>query len=93
MSSVEDFAAAYPDFHIRYERDGGLFVAETQQLKNVQFVISDEFYPDENSVLTSSDSAEMNVADFGKESCFTAIRITGMKHDESNRNNAVCAGR
>lgn len=35
MSSLEEFAANYPDFRIRYMRDAGIYVAETQQLKNV----------------------------------------------------------
>ena len=35
MSSLEEFAANYPDFRIRYMREAGIYVAETQQLKNV----------------------------------------------------------
>lgn len=75
MSSVEEFAAAYPDFHIRYARDTELFIAETQELKNVQFIINNEDYRGDNTSLSSSESVELQVSDFNKESYFTAIRI------------------
>lgn len=75
MSSIEEFATAYPDFHIRYVRDAELFVAETQELKNVQFVINDEDYRGDKASLSSSESVELKVPDFNKESYFTAIRI------------------
>lgn len=75
MSSLKEFAAAYPDFHIRYVRDSELFVAETQELGNVQFVINDECYCGDDASLASSKSVELQVSDFKKESYFTAIRI------------------
>lgn len=75
MSSLKEFAAAYPDFHIRYVRDSELFVAETQELGNVQFVIDDEYYCGDDASLASSKSVELQVSDFKKESYFTAIRI------------------
>lgn len=74
MSSVEDFAAAYPDFIIRYVHDAELFVAETQELKNVQFIINNEYYCGDDATLASSESVEFQVSDFEKESYFTAIR-------------------
>lgn len=75
MSSLEEFAAAYPDFLIRYVRDAKLFVAETQELENVQFVINDEYYRGDDATLASNESVELQVSDFEKESYFTAIRI------------------
>lgn len=75
MSSVEEFAAAYPDFLIRYVHDAKLFVAETQELENVQFVINDEYYRGDDVTLASNESVELQVSDFEKESYFTAIRI------------------
>lgn len=77
MSSIEEFAAAYPDFRIRYEREAALFVVETPRLKNVQFVIDDEYYQGGDAVFTANESCELQTSDFRKESYFTAIRIIG----------------
>lgn len=75
MSSVEEFVTAYPDCIISYASDAKLFVAETQELKNVQFVISDEYFCGDYAALASSESVELQASDFKKESYFTAIRI------------------
>lgn len=75
MSSVEEFAAAYPDFLIRYARDAESFVVETQELENVQFIINHEHYRGDDATLTTGESVELQVSDFEKESYFTAIRI------------------
>ncbi len=75
MSAVEEFYVAYSDFLIRYLSDAELFVAETQQLKNVQFVIDNEYYCGDSATLSSGKSVELQVSDFRKESYFTAIRI------------------
>lgn len=42
MSSLEEYAAEYPDYRIRRDGDTGLSVAETPRLGNVQFVLDDE---------------------------------------------------
>ena len=55
--------------------DSELFVIETPRLKNVQFVINSEYYQGDDTVLASNGSVELQAADFGKESYFTAIRI------------------
>lgn len=75
MSSIEEYAAAYPDFHIGYARESELFVVETPCLKNVQFIIDSEYYQGGDTLLLSSESVELQVSDFRKETCFTAIRI------------------
>lgn len=75
MSSIGEFAAAYPDFRIRYAGEAELFVVETPRLGNVQFVIDDEYYQGDDAVRTSNESCELQVSDFRKESYFTAIRI------------------
>lgn len=72
MSSIAEFTVAYPDFHIRYECKAKLFVAETYQLKNIQFVINDKYYQGDDTILTS---AELQISDFRKDSHFTKIRI------------------
>lgn len=76
MSSVEEFATVYPDFRISYDRDAELFVAETQELKNVQFIIDSEYYRNDVAIPTSCESVGMQVSDFKDKSYFTAIRIT-----------------
>lgn len=76
MSSIEEYVAAYPDFRIRYIRNEKLFVVEAQQLKNVQFIIDNEYYRGDDATLASGESVELQVSDFRKESHFTAIRIT-----------------
>ena len=78
MSSVEEFASAYSDFHIRYEPDDKLFIVETPQLNNVQFIIDNEYCQGEDTVFTSNKSCYLQVSDFQKASYFTAIRI--IKH-------------
>lgn len=75
MSSIGEFAAAYPDFRIRYERGGRVFVAETPRLRNVQFIIDDEYYRGREAVLTSGESCELQISDFREATCFTAIRL------------------
>lgn len=42
MSSIEGFAAAYPDLSIRYADDEELFIVETPQLPCVQFLLERE---------------------------------------------------
>lgn len=76
MSSIEEFAAAYPDFRISYTGKTKLFVVETPRLKNVQFIIDNEYYQGDDSVPTSNESVGLQVSDFRKETYFTAIRIT-----------------
>lgn len=75
MSSVEEFAAAYPDFRIRQADEEGVFVVETPRLRNVRFLLQGEHYigptPDE----TSNAPAEPKVSDFREGACFTAILI------------------
>ena len=76
MSSIEEFAAAYPDFRISYSGKTKLFVVETPRLKNVQFIIDNEYYQGDDSVPASNESVGLQVSDFRKETYFTAIRIT-----------------
>lgn len=76
MSSIEDFASVYPDFNIRYERETGLFVAETSRLGNVQFIINDWDYQGVDSVFTSGGQHMPQLSDFKAGACFAAIRIT-----------------
>lgn len=75
MSSIEEYAAAYPDFKISHTPEAELFVVETPELRNVQFVISDECYLGSNTVFTSDRSCELQLSDFKDEFCFSAIRI------------------
>lgn len=71
MSSITEFAIAYPDFNIRYDNETEVYIAETPQLDNVQFIISDEYCQD----IQSSGCAGLKLSDFKDEAYFTAIRI------------------
>lgn len=75
MSSIEEFAAAYPDFDIRHADDDKLFIVETPRLRNVQFLVKDEYYIGADRNPASSASVRPKVADFRQKTCFTAIRI------------------
>lgn len=75
MSSVRDFAAAYPDLDISYDAGNEVFIIETPQLPDVRFLLDREHYAGD---LTGSDSginAGLKVSDFRENACFTAIRI------------------
>lgn len=69
MSSVEQFAAAYPDLDIRYADEDGMFIVESPRLRNVQFLLESEYY------IGAERNSAPNVSDFKEESYFTAIRI------------------
>lgn len=76
MSSLREFAAAYPDLRISYDSEAELFVVETLRLRNVQFVIGGEYYQGNDSVFASEASCELQLDDFKDQSYFTIIRIT-----------------
>lgn len=73
MSSIEAFAAAYPDFEIRYADER--FMVETPQLRNVRFLLEKECCIGTEIGLFSSGSVNPKISDFKARSCFTAIRI------------------
>lgn len=75
MSSIEEFAASYPDFKIRYAEDENLFIVETPQLRNVQFLMEGECFAGEDQTPSSGVLDGLDVADFKENSCFIAIRI------------------
>lgn len=75
MSSIEEFAAAYPDLRIRHAEDEGLFVVETPRLRNVGFLLQDAYYVGAHPDAAPGAPAGPEVADFRKGACFTAIRI------------------
>lgn len=76
MSSLREFAAAYPDLRISYDSEAELFVVETPRLRNVQFVIGGEYYQGNDSVFASEASCKLQLDDFKDQSYFTIIRIT-----------------
>lgn len=75
MSSIEDFAAVYPEYQIRYDCPSGLFVMGAPGLKNIHFVIDGEYYQGEDSILTSDNSVDLQISDFSKKTCFTSILL------------------
>lgn len=75
MSSVEEFAAAYPDFTIEYSDFEELFIVSAPQLRNVQFLINDDCYNGARPIPSQQSSEGLKTSDFKANSCFTAIRL------------------
>lgn len=75
MSSLKDFASAYPDFNIRFDPGNDCFIVETHQIYNVQFLLQSEHYTGSADDLASSGSAGIRISDFKENAFFTAIRI------------------
>lgn len=75
VSSMEEFVTAYPDFRIVYEHDTDRFYIETPGLKNVRFMISDEYYCGTDAIRSSAVDVELKISDFNEQSYFSVICI------------------
>lgn len=81
QSTIEEFAAAYPDFKIRYSYVSEIYVIETRRLEHVQFFLDGCDFIEESGPDFVSDMTVLQASEFKKGSKIKAIRIFGYAAD------------
>jgi hypothetical protein len=76
-STIEEFAAAYPDYFIWYSYISDRYVIETKQLNSIQFVLDGNDFIEEGGPEFDSDMTILKISDFKKGSKIKEIRIWG----------------
>lgn len=76
QSTIADFKTAYPDASAWFTYVSNKFVMESKQLKDVQFLLSNEDYT-KGQVIFDSDMTPINLSDFKKEAKIQSILMVG----------------
>lgn len=75
--ALNEFMGAYPDSRIWFTHESDMYVIETPQLKNVQFLLDGKDYTGMDPRLSSTELVMLDAADFKKGAKIKFIRILG----------------
>lgn len=73
-STIEDFMAAYPDYTVWYTYISGMYVLDTEQLPNVQFLLDGDDYL-MGEIEFDSEITILKASDFKKDAKIISVRI------------------
>lgn len=75
--ALNEFMGAYPDSRIWFTHESDMYVIDTPQLKNVQFLLDGNDYQGTDPRLSSTNPVMLDAADFKKSAKIKSIRIFG----------------
>lgn len=75
--AINEFMGAYPDTRLWFTHESDMYVIETPQLKNVQFLPDGADYQGTDPRLSSTEPVVLDAADFKKGAKIKSIRIFG----------------
>ena len=75
--ALNEFLGAYPDSRIWFTHESDMYVIDTPQLKNVQFILDGNDYQGTDPRLSSTEPVMLDASDFKKNAKIKSIRIFG----------------